>query len=94
MATPDEALVLEILGVDGVIYQMEEITSIRLRLEDGGLIGIRPGHAPLIGMAAEGAVQYRVNEKTEIVNIQPGILYVNRNHVRILTTGSKDVGNK
>lgn len=42
-----EQLSLEVLGAEGMILKAEEISSINVRMEDGTLLGIRPGHTRL-----------------------------------------------
>jgi F0F1-type ATP synthase epsilon subunit len=81
-------LTLEIMGVEGLIYKLNEINSINVRIENGSLLGLRPGHAPLVGVVVKGYVTYKSNEIWNEAEIDAGILTVENNNVRILTTGA------
>jgi F0F1-type ATP synthase epsilon subunit len=85
---PDDHLTLEILGVGGVLLTADMITSINVRMENGLLIGLRPGHAPLIGSVAKGMINYRIADELFETEVDAGLLSVNKNRVRILTTGA------
>lgn len=85
----DKLLTLEVLGADGILFKEENITSINVRMENGDLIGLRPGHAPLIGLAAKSRLQYTTGEVPKLVEIDAGVLTVRKNRVRILTTGAR-----
>ncbi len=85
----DKLLILEVLGADGVLFKQENISSINVRMQNGDLIGIRPGHTPLISLAAKGTLKYRVGEEQKTVDIDAGVLTIRRNRVRILTTGAR-----
>ncbi len=74
--TPEETL-LETGGVE----------RIRLPLTDGGSMGIRPGHHPLLAETREGQVEYGEEEYSESVRLRAGILRVERNRVVIYTSG-------
>lgn len=84
----DDLLTLEILGVGGVLLTADRITSINMRMENGLLIGLRPGHAPLIGSVAKGKINYKIADKLFEVDVDAGLLSVSKNKVRILTTGA------
>ena len=84
-----EQLSLEVLGAEGMILKAEEISSINVRMEDGTLLGIRPGHTPLIGPAQAGIITYTMAGQAYQAQIEAGILTVRKNLVRILTTGTK-----
>lgn len=79
-------LTLEILGAEGLRFRVEDISSLNVRLEDGSLLGIRPGHAPLIGMAAAGTLRYQHEDTWLKETTDSGVLQVENNVVRILTT--------
>lgn len=83
----DNYLRLEILGVGGVLLAAENITSINVRMENGLLIGLRPGHAPLIGSVAKGKIDYRIENTVFEAQVDAGLLSVDKDQVRILTTG-------
>ena len=84
----DNHLTLEVLGPDGVILKADKISSINVRLENGILLGLRPGHAPLIGMTVAGNINYKSEDQWNMASIDTGILAIDKNEVRILTTSS------
>lgn len=83
---PDSLLTLEVLGVEGLIFTADSIRSLTVRLEDGSLLGIRPGHAPLTGMAASDVIRFQQEDTWNQTETRAGILTVQQNMVRILTT--------
>jgi len=89
MTLPNDHLTLEILGIDGVLLLTEKITSINVRMENGALIGLRPGHAPLIGSVAAGIINYKIGSDLKKVKVNAGLLSIRENKIRILTTGSQ-----
>lgn len=78
-------LSLQILSPEGSILEVKDAQSIIVPLVDGGSIGIRPGHAPLIAETVRGEVRYRTNDKEHQIEVMPGILKINKNIVTILT---------
>ena len=85
-AVSESSLTLEIVGAEGLRFQAEGITSLNVRMEDGSLLGIRPGHAPLIGMAAAGFLRFQSEDAWNQEFTDSGVLSVENNIVRILTT--------
>ena len=83
-------LTLEVLGVEGLLFAAESIRSLTVRLVDGSLIGIRPGHAPLTGMTAPGPVRYQLEERWNQTETTAGILTIRNNTVRIMTIGTDE----
>ncbi len=82
-----EALLsLQIHSPGGLREQIDQISSLNVRLDDGSLLGIRPGHTPLIASAAKGVLSYVNEGKRYTLNIEAGFLIVSQNVVRILTT--------
>ncbi len=80
-------LTLEVVGVDGMILIVNEVSSINVRLENGMLLGLRPGHAPLIGTIVKSPISFKKDENWDTAEIDSGILTVEKNTVRILTSG-------
>lgn len=78
-------LQLEILSPAGVIADLSALESVHVRLENGQLIGIFPGHTNLIGSVAAGSVRTVSAEGEKSLEIPGGILRVEQDHVRILT---------
>ena len=80
-------LTLRILSPDGVSIEQEQLTSISVPLADGGRIGIKPGHAPLIAETARGAIQFRSETGETSIEVHPGVLEIKGQAVIILTAG-------
>jgi len=87
----DKLLSLKVLSPDRIILNADNITSINVRLEDGDLIGIRPGHTPMIALTSSGKLAYKNQNADHNMTINAGILSVEKNLVRILTTGAAEI---
>lgn len=84
--SPEAFLSLEVHSPSGLRIQIERISSLNVRLDDGSLLGIRPGHARLIASAAKGVLHYIADGKHSTLKVEAGFLTVNDNVVKILTT--------
>ncbi|NLN69726.1 MAG: hypothetical protein GX142_02930 [Chloroflexi bacterium] len=80
-------LTLRILSPDGINIEKEGLLEISVPLADGGSIGIRPGHAPLIAETTRGAIHFRAEFEESSVDILPGVLDIRDNAVIILSAG-------
>ncbi len=78
---------LIVLTPEETLLETAGLGRIRLPLSDGGSLGIRPGHHPLLAETREGQVEYGEEEYTETVQLRAGILRVDRNRVTIYTSG-------
>jgi F0F1-type ATP synthase epsilon subunit len=78
-------LTLRVLSPEGIILEVNGATSINVPLVDGGGIGIRPGHAPLIAETAQGHIRYLTANEENQIEIMPGVLEISENIVTILT---------
>ncbi|MDY6867477.1 MAG: hypothetical protein SVT56_06170 [Chloroflexota bacterium] len=56
-------------------------------LVDGGMIGIRPLHAPLIAETVQGEVAYRSQGERKAIELQAGVLDIYQDVITILTAG-------
>jgi F0F1-type ATP synthase epsilon subunit len=83
----DPLLRLRILTPEGAIFERAGLASVRVPIVDGGSIGIRPGHAPLIAETAQGTVLYRTESEHGSIDLHSGVLELNDNLVNILTPG-------
>ncbi|HCU58166.1 MAG TPA: hypothetical protein DF984_08110 [Anaerolineaceae bacterium] len=83
--TSFKPLSLRILSPEGPILEVDEAASINVPLADGGGIGIRPGHAPLIAETGQGPVRYQTAGGEDQIEVMPGILEIFNNVVTILT---------
>jgi len=72
------------LGAGAVI--LEDIKSLRVKLEDGSELGIMPGHTPLIAATGDGLLRYTTSDGKQELNVKGGIMTIKKNVVSILTT--------
>ncbi|QRN83637.1 hypothetical protein JR338_02460 [Chloroflexota bacterium] len=87
--TEDE-LTLRVLSPDGPSLEVEHLLEVVVPLADGGPIGIRPKHAPLIAETIRGTIQYQTEEKPFEVELLAGILSIRDNIVTILSAGETE----
>ncbi|MBN1265318.1 MAG: hypothetical protein JXA25_07480 [Anaerolineales bacterium] len=78
---------LLIQTAEQVLLDRDNITHIRLPVSDGGSIGVRQGHHPLIGELARGRVIFTEDENKEEMAIEPGLVQIEKNLVTIFTSG-------
>lgn len=78
---------LRVLTPEGAILEIDELTSVNVPLVDGGNIGIKPGHAPLIAETTKGTVRYQMETGQNNIELHPGVLDIRYNLVLILTAG-------
>ncbi|MCJ7695650.1 MAG: hypothetical protein MUO40_09500 [Anaerolineaceae bacterium] len=82
---PDHKFSLIVMSPDQILLSHNNVSAINIRLEDGRLLGIRPGHAPLIANTAAGNISYTIDSQVFEMPIPAGILTVRKNVVKILT---------
>jgi F0F1-type ATP synthase epsilon subunit len=67
-----------------------DITDVRwmqAQLADGGGIGIRPGHAPLLAETVTAPLRYADQAGAHALDLEAGILQIERGRVTIFTSG-------
>lgn len=62
---------------------------VQVPLHDG-LIGIWPGHAPLVGALTQGTIQYQTDEGTQTIPVRAGILRVDEERCYVLVGALSD----
>ena len=87
-----DAFRLQVLTPAEALLDEEEVGWMQVLLADGGSMGIRPGHAPLLAETAAGALYYGNREddqdrKHGTLDLEAGILRVERDRVTIFTGG-------
>jgi F0F1-type ATP synthase epsilon subunit len=80
-------LTLRILAPEGAILEKENLSAVNVPLVDGGSIGIRSNHTPLIAETSKGAIQFRSDISQGSIELYPGVLHIDDNIVVILTAG-------
>ncbi|MFP3895226.1 MAG: F0F1 ATP synthase subunit epsilon [Anaerolineales bacterium] len=73
---------MQIVSPERVVYE-EEVDWLQVPLPDG-LLGIWPGHAPLIALLAQGTIQFSVDGTIEEMAVEEGILRVDRGRCVVL----------
>jgi len=83
----EEELTLRVLSPDGPSLEADHLLEVLVPLADGGPIGIRPKHAPLIAETVSGPIHYRTDLEIFEIEILAGILSIRDNVVTILSAG-------
>jgi len=81
---------LLVLTPETVLLEVEDITHVQARLSDGGGIGIRPGHHPLLADTLDGDLVYTQGDDQNLRHVRAGILRVEAEQVTLYTSGWLD----
>lgn len=84
------SLTLEIVTPERKVLS-ETIDHVVLPTEEGGEIGILPGHAPLMALIEPGQLQYFQNGKSESIAIDKGFIQVMADRVMVLSEAAIEV---
>jgi len=82
-----QLLEIKVLTPDGILFEASELQAVNIRLSNGLLLGIRPGHAPLIAETMQGPVSIRNNSDADEITLYAGVLEIRNNTIIILTAG-------
>jgi F0F1-type ATP synthase epsilon subunit len=85
--TSKPSLTLKVLTPEGVILKADHLSAVNVPLVDGGTIGIRPSHAPLIAETVKGEVVYLNKENLNSIELHAGVLDIYKDVITILTAG-------
>lgn len=80
-------LSLRVISPEGLFFEADLLQEVVVPLADGGSIGIRPKHAPLIAETITGPIWYQTRTGKENIDLLAGILEIRDNVVTILTAG-------
>ena len=86
-----KSLHLRVWTPDEVILDIEQVDWVNLELADGGSIGIRPGHAPLMAETLTAPVYFEDESGEHLLFLEAGILQIERTRVTVLTHGLANV---
>jgi len=75
---------LTVLTPEQILYEGEALWA-QVPLVDG-LVGVWPGHAPLVGRIAPGIVEYATAEGIQTVAVGGGVLRVNEGRAIVLVS--------
>lgn len=78
---------LLILTPEATLLEETDVGRVRILLSDGGSIGIRPGHHPLLAETRAGELAFGADGYTQSVRLQAGILRVAPDVVTVYTAG-------
>ncbi len=81
--SPSGRIRLQIISPERVVHE-EEVSWLQVPLSDG-LLGIWPGHAPLIASLSQGTIRFHVDNEVKEMAVGEGILHVDGGHCVILT---------
>lgn len=83
-------LTLQVLTPEGLLLEANHLLEVVVPLADGGPIGIRPKHAPVIAETVDGPVRFLRAAAAEEISLLAGVLQVRDNIVTILTAGTSN----
>lgn len=86
-----KSLHLRVWTPSEIILDIEHANWVNLELADGGGIGIRPGHAPLMAETLTAPMYYKDESGEHLLFLEAGILNVERSRVTVLTNGLANV---
>lgn len=78
---------LTVLTPEGTLFDQDGLSRIRIPLADGGSIGIWPRHHPLLAQSVAGEVQYGSETYEHALDLQEGILHIEKDQVTLYTSG-------
>jgi F0F1-type ATP synthase epsilon subunit len=81
---------LRVRTAEAVWLDEPQVIWVRLQLADGGSIGIRPGHAPLLAETAAGDLHYGIDSSEHSVEIDRGILQIDEDGVEVYASALED----
>ena len=86
-----DRLRLQIITPAGLVCD-SACSAVRVPVPDG-YMGILPGHAPLVGVAAEGIVTYTAGGLTCYAAVSRGAIHVSANEVLVLSDAAETAEN-
>ncbi|MBU0495008.1 MAG: hypothetical protein KKA73_00045 [Chloroflexi bacterium] len=78
---------LQVLTPGKTLLDVAGVRWVQAQLADGGGIGIRPGHAPLLAETVAAPLRYADDAGEHELALAAGILQIERGHVTIFTSG-------
>lgn len=69
------------------LLDVADVRWVQAQLADGGGIGIRPGHAPLLAETVTAPLRYADQAGAQALDLEAGILQIERGRVTIFTSG-------
>jgi F0F1-type ATP synthase epsilon subunit len=86
--TMNSGLTLKAIFPEGLFFEETQLSEVVVPLADGGSIGIRINHTPLIAETVSGPIRYRSQSGEGSLELMAGVLNIRDNIVTVLTAGS------
>jgi F0F1-type ATP synthase epsilon subunit len=83
-----DPLRLRVMTPTETLLDVRDVLHVSVQLADGGSIGLRPGHAPLLAETVAARLTYYIGETEHTFEAQAGILFVEGGVITIFTSGS------
>ena len=77
----------KVITPEGIMREIDNLTAVNVPLVNDYLIGIRPGHAPLIAETKQGKIICRTRTSEVHLELHGGVLEVENNEVIIFSAG-------
>jgi F0F1-type ATP synthase epsilon subunit len=84
-------LLLKVITPEGIMRELDNLRAINIPLVNDYIIGIRPGHAPLIAETKQGKIICQTKTSETYLELHGGVLEVRENVVTIFTLGEVSV---
>ena len=81
---------LLILTPESTLLEVAGLRKVRVPLVDNNIIGIHPGHHPLLAETRAGRIEYGKESYTNSFTAQAGILRVESDQVTLYTSGKQE----
>jgi F0F1-type ATP synthase epsilon subunit len=78
---------LKVWAPSETLLEAHGVSSVRAQLADGGSIGIRPGHTPLLAVTVSAPLRYIDQAGEHSLELEGGLLRVESGGVVIFTSG-------
>lgn len=82
-----DLLRLQVWTPGETILETEGVRWVQAQLADGGGIGVRPGHAPLLAETVTAPLRYADTEGEHVLDLEAGILQIELGSVTVYTSG-------
>jgi F0F1-type ATP synthase epsilon subunit len=76
-----------VISPENIILDVKSLTGVNIPLVDGGPIGVKPGHHPLIAETSKGTVTYEDEAHRYTIDLHAGVLEIRNDMLTILTAG-------
>ena len=82
-----KSIFLRVMSPEGIIHEYENLTAVNIPLVNGYTLGVRPGHAPIIGETRQGKIVYRSNTSESQLELHGGVFELRNDEITIFAAG-------